>query len=58
MMKIEQEICSQCHTKTKCLIWCNECSKFYCSRCFKEYEAMRTQEQHNHTFSEVIKRVD
>jgi len=55
MMKVEYQLCSQCHTKTKCLIYCNECTKFYCSKCFKEYEVMRTQEQHQHAFSEVIK---
>ena len=57
MMKLEQKLCSQCHKNQKCLIYCNECGKFYCSRHFKEYEMLRQPEQHTHAFSEVIKSV-
>jgi len=55
LTRLEYKICSQCHNNTKCLIYCNECAKFYCGKCYKEYEALRTTEQHSHAFSEVIK---
>jgi len=56
MMKSEHKICSECHVSRKCLIWCNECGKHYCSKCYKEYELMReVPEQHPHSFGEVIK---
>ena len=48
-------ICGSCHAHQVFLIWCHKCSKFYCAKCFKEYEVMREATQHSHSYGELLK---
>jgi len=46
--------CIKCKKQRNLLIWCEKCGKFYCSACFKEYEVLRTEEQHPHSYAELL----
>lgn len=47
--------CQKCRVTEVFLIWCNNCAKFYCSACFKEYEVLRLPEQHGHSYGELLR---
>ena len=46
-------ICKHCYGLT---LYCEECKKHYCASCFKEYEVMRHQDQHPHSFAGFFQR--
>jgi len=49
------QVCGNCKTHQIFLIWCNECDKFYCAKCFKEYEVVREATQHSHSYGELLR---
>lgn len=54
MKQDTMKACGKCSTTQKFLIWCNDCNRFYCSPCFKEYETLRETTQHSHSYGDLL----